>query len=213
MQKDVKKFEKEQLRLAKKVVTKDDFDKIELVAGVDQSFIDDNKIISAVVVCNYKTLKILEKQYAVVEARFPYISGYLSYRESPAVVEAFGRLKTKPDILMVDAHGICHPRRIGMASHVGLLLDIPTIGIAKSLMCGEVRDGKIYVDGEVRGIEIKTKEFANPIYVSPGHRISLKTAVEIVKDSIKLPHKYPEPLFLAHRYANELKKELAKKVR
>ena len=91
MQKEVEKFRKEQIKLAKKVVIRDDFDKIEIVAGVDQSYFKEDgkeKIVSAVVVCDYKTMKILEKSFAVAEAKFPYISGYLSYRESPAVIEA-----------------------------------------------------------------------------------------------------------------------------
>lgn len=207
MLKEVKRFKEEQLKLAKKVITKDDFDKIELVGGVDQAFIDKRRIISAVVVCDYKTMDIVEKKYAIVEVKVPYIPGYLSYREAPAIVETVNELEQKPDILMVDGHGISHPRRIGLASHVGLLLDIPTIGVAKRLLCGEVKNGKVYVNNEVRGIELKTKEFARPIYISPGHRISLKTAVEIVKKCVRLPHKLPEPLYLAHMYANKIKKK------
>lgn len=207
MKKDVKKFKEEQLRLAKKVVVKDEFDEIKLVGGVDQAF-KDNKIISAFVVCDYKTMEVVEKKYAVVEASVPYIPGYLSYREAPAVVEVYSKLENKPDIILVEAHGIAHPRKFGMASHVGLLLDKPTIGVAKNLLVGEIKDNKIIIGEDIRGFGLVTKEHANPIFISPGHKISLKTPLEIVKNCIRLPHKLPEPLYLAHRYANKIREKL-----
>lgn len=211
MKKELRKFKEEQLKLAKKVVKKDDFDKIELVAGVDQAFIDNN-VISAVVVCDYKTVKPVEKKYAIVKAPVPYIPGYLSYRESPAAVEAFNKLEKKPDILIIDAHGIAHPRSLGMASHLGLLLDIPTIGVAKKLMIGKPQANKIIHNNKTIAKELVTKQKARPIYVSIGHRISLKTAVEIINKCINQPHKLPEPLHLAHRYANKIReKELSLK--
>ena len=207
MKKGVNKFKEEQLRLAKKVVVKDEFDEIKLVGGVDQSF-KDNKIISAFIVCDYKTMEVVERKYAIVEASVPYIPGYLSYREAPAAVEAFLKLEKKPDIILVEAHGIAHPRKFGMASHVGLLLDKPTIGVAKKLLFGEVKNDKIVIGEEVRGFSLITKEHAKPIFISPGHKISLKTSLEIVKNCIRLPHKLPEPLYLAHRYANKIRKEI-----
>ena len=206
-QRDVKKFKEEQLKLAKKVVIKDKFDEIKLVGGVDQAF-KDNEIISAVVVCDYKTMKVIEKKSASVQATFPYIPTYLSYREAPAIVEAVSKLENKPDILLVDGHGIAHPRKIGLASHVGLLLDIPTIGVAKNLLCGEIKKDKIVVGERIAGFSLVTKEHANPLFVSPGHKISLKSSLEVVKNCIILPHKLPEPLHLAHRHANKIRKEL-----
>lgn len=207
---NIRKLKEEQLKLAKKVVVKDDFDKIELIGGCDQAFFD-NKIVSAVTVLDYKTLKVVEKIYAVVDSKVPYIPGFLAYREAPAVVEAFTKLEKKPDILMVDSNGILHPRRIGMASHLGVILDIPTIGVAKNLMMGDKKENKIYVEEEARAMEVVTKEHANPLYVSPGHRISLKTSVEIVKNCIKLPHKLPEPIHHAHRFSKEIMKKEGKK--
>ena len=206
MKKGVAKLKEEQIKLAKKIKVKDDFDKLELVAGVDQTFIENNKkIISSVVVMDYKTKQVIEKESVIMDTTFPYIHGLLSYRESPAIIQAISKLKNKPDVLLIDGHGICHPRKIGMASHTGLLLDIPTIGVAKNLLCGEIKGGKIYIDDEIRGKEVKTKEQANPIYISPGYRISLKTAVEIINNCMNPPHKYPEPLYLAHRYAKKQK--------
>ena len=207
MKKEVNKLKKEQLALAKKVVIKDEFDEIKLVGGVDQAF-RDNEIISAVVVCDYKTMKVIERKSACVKATFPYIPSYLSYREAPAIVATVSKLENKPDVLLVDGHGIAHPRKIGLASHVGLLLDIPTIGVAKNLLCGEVKEDKIVIGEEVRGFSLVAKEHANPIFVSPGHKVSLKSSLEIVKNCMRLPHKLPEPLHLAHKNANKIRKEL-----
>jgi len=207
MKKGVKKFELEQLRLAKKVLIKDEFEEIKLVGGVDQSFIG-NKVISAFVVCDYKTMEVVEKKHAVVETSVPYIPGYLSYREAPAVVETFLKIENKPDIILVEAHGIAHPRKIGMASHVGLLIDKPTIGVAKNLLVGNIKEDKIVLEEKTVGFKLITKENANPLFISPGHKISLKTALEIVKNCIRLPHKLPEPLHLSHRYANKIREKL-----
>lgn len=216
----IKKLEKEQIKLAKKIITKDSFEKIKTIAGIDQAFLND-KIISAIVVLNYPTLKIVGKAYSKIQTKFPYIPGYLSYREAPAIISAYKKLKIKPDILMIDGNGILHPRRIGLASHVGVLLKKPTIGVAKRLLCGKVRkcSGRacsalksskldhyncVYIDNELRGIALLTKKNCRPIYVSPGHLISLKSCVKIIKGCL-LGYKLPEPLRLAHNYANEIK--------
>lgn len=201
-------FKKEQLKLAKGVSVKDDFDEINLIGGVDQIIIG-NKVISAVTVCDYNNLKLLDDESFTMETKVPYILGCLFYREGPAAVEAFHKLKRKPDVLLVDAHGVLHPRKIGMASQLGLVLNIPTIGVAKNLLVGEVRDnGDIFILGKKCGKKVITKEGANPLYVSPGYRVSLKTAVEIVKKCMREPHKLPEPLFLAHKIARKKGKEL-----
>lgn len=206
MKKEIGKFKEEQVKLAKKIIKKDDFDSIKLIAGVDQAFIGNN-VISGIVVCDYKTMEPVEKKFAITKTPIPYISGFLSYRESPAAVEAFSKLENKPDILIIDAHGIAHPRFFGMASHIGLLLDIPTIGIAKKLMVGKKQDNKIVFNDKIVAQEVKTKEYSKPLYISIGHRVSLKTAVEIVNKCARPPHKLPEPLHLAHRYANKIREK------
>lgn len=207
---NVRDLKKEQLRLAKKVIVKDDFDQIEYLGGCDQAFIG-NKVISAVVVLKKDTLEMVEKKYAVAEAPIQYIPGFLSYRESPAVVEAVAKLQQKPDVLFVDGNGILHPRRIGIASHIGILLDMPTVGIAKKLLLGEEKDGKVVFEDEKRAAVLKTKEHAKPIYVSPGHRVSLRTALELVKNCMVEKHKMPEPLHEAHKYSNKVKKRMMEK--
>ena len=204
---DFDALKKEQIKIAKKVITTDSFEKIKTIGGADQAYIG-NKVISAIAVCDYKSLKLIEEKHAVVNAKVPYKSGFLFYRDSPAVMEAFNNLENKPDVLIVKANGILHPRRIGMASHLGILLDIATIGVTKDLMLGEVREKTIYVEKEARGYELITREHARPIYISPGNKISLKTSLEIVKNSLRQPHKLPEPLHLAHKYGNKVRKEL-----
>ena len=206
---DLDKLKEEQLKLAKKVILKDDFEKLELIGGVDQSFYKD-EVISAIVVCDCKTMEVKEKVFAVVKAKVPYISGFMAYREGPAISEAYAKLQNKPDIMIVDGNGILHPRKIGIASHIGILLDQAAIGVAKQLLLGEVKNSKVYVDKEIRAELITTREHSKPIYVSPGHKITLKTSVEVVKSCIKFPHKLPEPLHLAHRYANEIRENLEK---
>ena len=205
------KLKEDQLKLAKKVVVKDEFEKKEFIGGVDQAFLD-NKVISAIVVCEFPSMKIIEKKHAIVEAAMPYIPGFLSFREAPAIIEAFNLLEQRPDILLVDGNGILHPRKIGLASHVGISLNVPTIGVAKNLLCGQIKpDKKITYQDDVIGMELVTREFAKPLYISPGHKVCLRTALKTVKECMREPHKLPEPLHHAHRYSKEVRREMEKK--
>lgn len=204
---DKKKLIAEQLKLAKKISIKDDFEKAELFAGCDTAYTG-NKIIAAVIVLD-KEGRIIEKKHAVDAITFPYIPGLLAYRDSKAIIAAFQKLENKPDILFINANGILHPRRIGMASHLGLLLDTATIGIAKHLLIGKIVDGKVYDKDEVLASAQVSKKGANPIFISPGHKIGFRSSIEFTKKFMK-EHKLPEPLHLAHRYANSIKKSLKK---
>ena len=206
---DLNKLKEEQLKLAKKVVVKNSFEKLELIAGVDVAF-NQNDAVSAIVVCDYRTMEVKERVFAVVKAKVPYIQGFLAYREGSAISAAYAKLENKPDIMIFDGNGILHPRRCGLASHMGILFDQASIGVAKQLLLGEVKDNKVYVDKEVRAQLVVTKDHSKPIYVSPGHKITLKTSVEIVKNCLKFPHKLPEPLHLAHRYADEIREKVVK---
>ncbi|MBT4824485.1 endonuclease V [Candidatus Woesearchaeota archaeon] len=203
---NIEKLKEEQLKLAKKLSLSDQFDKIKTIAGVDYLYTDD-EIICTIVVINYKTLEVVEKIYAVEKATFPYISGFISYRITPVTVKAYEKLENKPDLMMISANGIMHPRMFGAASALGLYLDIPTIGVAKKRLCGEEKDNCVYLDKDVIGKKIGTKDKAKAVYVSQGHKVGIKTTMEIVQNMLK-GHKLPEPLYLAHKYGNKVKSKL-----
>ncbi len=198
-----------------------ELEELKLVAGVDQAFIQldtgnengHELIISAIVVIDYPSLQFVECASSTLRVEFPYIPGLLSFREAPAILKAFHALKTKPDLLIVDGGGINHPRYAGLATHIGVLLDIPTIGVTKSLLCG---DGELprqvggaqvvtYHDKAV-GYYLKSKTACKPIIIAPGHRISLDTSLKLIKSCLH-HHKLPEPTRMAHLYANKLKRE------
>ncbi len=202
----VEKLKEEQLKLARKVSLKNSLKEAETIAGADCAFYS-NKVVAAIVVCDNE-MRPIEKKYSVMDVKLPYMPGFLFYREGPAIADAYSKLDKKPDVLMTDGNGILHPLRIGIASQLGVMLDQATIGIAKNLLLGmRDEDGRILVGNEIRGIEVRTREHAKPLYISPGHKISMEKAEELVKSSMRLPHKLPEPLHLAHRYANKIKDE------
>ncbi len=198
--------------LTKKLVLEDVFDKIKTVGGADLAYKDDD-VFSSAVFLDYNTLEIMEKAAVKTKTDFPYIPTFLSFRELEPIIKALKALQIPPDILLVDGHGIAHPRRMGIASHLGVLLNIPTIGVAKRLLCGEV-EGRIELGKalpiihriEQVGWAVKTKKATKPIYVSPGNMVSLDSSLKIVLQCIK-KHKLPEPSRLAHKYAAEAKKE------
>ncbi|MFH1511664.1 MAG: endonuclease V, partial [Candidatus Woesearchaeota archaeon] len=150
------------------------------MAGIDR-VASENKIVCAIVIIHSKTKEILEQKYSISEATFPYIPGFLSYRESPIILETYEKITTKPDLIMIRGNGILHPRKFGIACHIGLLLNKPTIGIADSLLCGSIRDDTVYIEKEAVAKQVKLKDKSNPVIVSPGHMISLKTSVEMAK--------------------------------
>lgn len=207
---DTYELKKEQLKLAQKVQLADGFDRIKTIAGTDCVSLG-NKLIACVVVCEFPSLKIKEQKTYVLENPLPYQEGFLAYREMPAIIEAYNQLEEEPDLILVDDAGIAHPRRIGMASHLGLALNKPTIGITKNLLVGKVEFGKIMLDRDIVGFEIKTKEHANSLFVSPGHLISLGSTLNIIPRTIQFPHKMPEPIHLAHKIAKKKLGELVQK--
>lgn len=203
---DLEKLKKEQIKLAKQLKIKDERDFSEArIAGVYSVFSGSQTISVAILLDS--DLEILEQTYYQSKAKFPYISGFRAYRELPSLVAAVEKLDEKPDIILVNGHGISH-ERLGLASHLSLATSIPTIGVANKLLYGKVKGGKIEINGKLVGEEFVSRENARPIYISPGNLISLKTSLEIVKKLIKFPHKMPEPLHLAIRYAKKIRKEL-----
>lgn len=203
---DIEKLKQEQRKLAQKVILKDEIPALTTLGGTDQT-VTGNTIISEVIVLEYKTGNIIEKKYTTQKVTMPYTPGLRAYRELPAIIETYNKLEHKPDVLLVDGNGILHPRKCGLASHLGIVLDIPTIGIATSLLCGNVIGDTVYIDKEAVGKVLVTKEKAKPIYVSPGHHVSLMRTLEIVKSCLK-EHKLPEPLHIAHKLANKIKHKI-----
>lgn len=154
---------------------------------------------------------------ATIIPPFPYVPGYLAFREVPALVAAWDGLETKPDLIVVDGHGIAHPRRAGIATHLGLALDVPTIGSAKSLLCGAVEGeigpapgdrAPVVHTGEVVAMALRTRARAAPIYVGIGHRVSLETAVRLVLELCD-GRRLPLPIRLAHDAANAARRAVA----
>ena len=206
-----------QKQLRHQVRIENSFDKIELIAGVDVSYdIQSNLTQAFVVLMTIRDLKPVSHVVARVPTTFPYVPGFLSFRETPAVLQALAQLPDKPDLLMVDGQGIAHPRRFGIACHLGVLTDIPAIGVAKSRLTGnytapEMQKGStspLTDKGEIIGAVLRSRDNTNPLFVSPGHRIDLNTTLDLVKRCI-VKHRLPEPT----RIADKLSKEKDKTVR
>ncbi len=178
-----------QQNLQSEVITEDQLGDINYVAGVDLGFEEAGTISrAAVAILSFPDLQLREQAIAKRPTTFPYIPGFLSFREIPAVIDALEKVSITPDLILCDGQGIAHPRRFGIACHLGILADIPTIGAAKSLLVGkhdELPEEKgswqpLRYRGEVVGAVLRSRTGVNPLYVSPGHRISLPTAIDYV---------------------------------
>jgi deoxyribonuclease V len=210
----VSKAHRAQLRLSQKIVTEDRLpQKINRIAGVDAAYVDELAI-GAVAVLDYKSLELLERQTATCEVKFPYIPTLLSFREIPPAVACIKKLRLQPDVLLADGQGMAHPYGCGFASHLGLAIGKPTIGVAKSRLVGELTtiSGQVFLvqNGQIIGAVVTTKEGVKPVYVSVGHLASLGTAVKIVKHCVR-NSRIPEPLLQAHRIASEEKRKVQAK--
>lgn len=200
-----------QSRLAGDIVCHDDFGPIARVAGVDVGFEDDGATTrAAVAVLGFPSLQLDTSAIARMPTRFPYVPGLLSFREVPAVLAAMQQLDVLPDLLLCDGQGIAHPRRLGIASHLGLLLDIPAIGVAKTRLIGkhgEVPDERgawvpLKDGSETIGAVLRTRTGVKPLYVSPGHRIGLESSIAWVMACLTR-YRLPETTRWAHRLASE----------
>jgi deoxyribonuclease V len=200
-----------QRELAKQIVREDRLGDVHTIAGVDMAINEENGMArAAVVLLSYPGLEMLERHVYEEPVRMPYVPGLLSFRESPCILGAFAQLKWQPDLVMVDGQGIAHPRRLGIASHLGLWLELPTIGCAKSILRGhhtpvgeEVGDWVPLLDrDETIGAVLRTRVKVKPMIISLGHRISLETSLRYVLSCCK-GYRLPEPT----RQADKLSKD------
>ncbi len=195
-----------QKELAGRIILKDCFEPIRQVAGVDVKVSKDGHLFCAVLIFSYPQLKIVEKKAARAKAAFPYIPGLLSFREGPAVLECFGKVENRPNLVFFDGNGIMHPRRLGLASHMGLLLNLPSIGVAKSRLLGSFKEPEsrkgcytlVEDRGQVIGAALRTREGVKPVFVSCGHKVCLDSAIKLTLKLSK--YRVCEPTRQAHNY-------------
>ena len=200
-----------QQQFRKEVITQDQLEEpVQFVAGVDMGFEADGTISrAAVAVLSFPSLQLQESAIARRPTTFPYVPGFLSFREIPAVLDALEKISTVPDLILCDGQGIAHPRRFGIACHLGLIVDIPTIGVAKSLLIGNHQElseergswQPLVNRGETIGAVLRTRVKTKPLYISSGHRVSLSTAIEYV---LRCTPKYrlPETTRIADKLAS-----------
>ncbi|MEN8262557.1 MAG: deoxyribonuclease V [Nitrospirota bacterium] len=184
------------------------------IAGVDAAFSPDS-ITAAACLYRFPDLVPLEDAYVTLKTVFPYVPGFLSFREGPAIIKAVNRLKTRPDVILFDGQGIAHPHGLGIASHIGVLLNIPAIGCAKSRLVGEYSEPGIYKGqystlsyrGHIVGMVVRTRDRVKPVFVSPGHLIDLESAVSIILKCTR-SFRIPEPIRRADHLSRKLKKSV-----
>lgn len=199
--------------LRKRILLHRAFERIGTVAGADVSF-SEQEVIAAIVVFDYETLDIVEESAARALCSFPYIPGLLTFREGPVLIKALQGLTDQPDVILFDGQGIAHPRGIGIASHVGVLLNRPTIGCAKSRLIGEYTEpdqsrgafSPLTFQGDTIGAVIRTRQSVKPVFVSPGHMIDLDTSIGVVLNCCTR-FRLPEPTRQAHHRARILKEK------
>ena len=186
---------------------------VNTIAGADISYNRySDTVYAGIVVLSLPDLRIIESAGVRSTAKFPYVPGLLSFREAPSLLEVWEKLKTKPDVLMLDGQGIAHPRRFGIACHIGVLLDWPTIGCAKSILVGKYGElgpeagsrAPLIDKGEQIGVALRTKNKVAPVYVSPGHLIDLDSSVDLVLRSVTR-YRLPETTRQAHLLVNRLR--------
>ncbi len=208
-----------QREMASSIITTDQLEALNHIGGMDVSatrFDPEKMVYATCVVLDGK--ECIDKSHISEKAPMPYIPGLLGFREAPSLFKAFLALKHKPDLIMVDGQGTCHPRGVGIASHIGLLLDIPTIGVAKTILIGKPKDllGKkrgsktpLFHKDKIVAMLVRTKDGCNPLIVSPGHKISLETSIELVLEHAR-GYRLPEPTRQAHLASNAFRQDALK---
>ena len=196
-----------QKKLSKKIITQPQVGNVRKIAGVDAQYErKTDRIHCAVLIFSCPELTLMEARTSAMKAPYPYISGFFSFREGPAVMDCFKKIQNDPDLIFFDGNGVMHPRRFGLASHLGLLLDRPSIGVAKSWMLGKFSSpGKQKGDfsymtheGDVIGAAVRTRKKTKPVFVSIGHKASLDYSVNMTVSFSR--YRIPEPIRRAHMY-------------
>ena len=217
---DINQAKTIQLELQQKIVLCPLKKSTKLIAGADVSYsLKDQLFFAAIVILRYPDLIEIESAVARGKVTFPYVPGFLTFREAPVLLKAFEKIKHRPDVVMFDGQGIAHPRSVGVATHLGIILNIPTIGCAKSRLIGnhnlvpEDRGATVplKINNKIIGAVVRTRSKVKPIYISPGYKITLNESVDIV---LKTSPKYriPEPTRKAHLLVNQLRKISYKKL-
>jgi len=202
-----------------RIILKKTCSKVKTVGGGDVAYSKNgNHLFGAMVVLSFPSMEILDMATVEGKTPFPYIPSLLSFREGPILINIFRNLKIKPDVLMVDGQGIAHPRGMGLASHMGLWFNLPSIGCAKTPLLdefispGPLRGSYEWIrrKGKKVGAVLRTKDKVNPLFVSPGHRIDLKTSIQLILESCQ-GFRYPEPLRKAHQASLLVRREASNK--
>jgi len=203
---DLNELAQVQMQVAKSVVQSDCLGKLESIAGCDISSVEGDMAYAACAVLSYGDLELLKKKIIRIKLKFPYIPTFLAFRELEGLLRVLRGIEA--DVYMVGAHGVAHPRRAGLASHLGVTLDRPTLGVAKSKLLGDSKEpankrgscSLLKDGGETIGAAVRTRTDGKPIYVSVGHKLTLKTAIRIALETTR-DHLLPEPLMMAHELA------------
>lgn len=179
-----------------KLIDKINFENIKTIAGFDLAF-EENRIICAGVVLEFPTLKLLESKTTINEIPMNYYPELIAFRDGPAIINTIKELQMKPDIIMVESNNAFNTKTLGLATYVGVIANIPSIGVSKKLIFGNLDFDRIIVDGKEVGFAVKTRDHANPVFVAPGNDLSVETTKDIVAKLCK-GHKMPEPLHIVH---------------
>lgn len=215
----VEEAKEQQTAMRRLVSLADGFGEIKTIAGVDLSLdAENNRGHAIVVVLSYPDFRVLETRYATAPLKMPYIPGLLSFRESPVALEAFAQIETVPELIMVDGQGQAHPRGFGIACHLGVLLNVPSIGVAKSRLYGHYDASALgdtpsaevpltdHRGQNIIGTVVRTKTRTNPLFISPGHKVSVESATRLVLDCLR-GYRLPEPTRQAHNLITAYKKD------
>lgn len=201
--------------LATRVDTSASFSKFDFIAGCDIAYhLNQPRLFAAVIVMNASSLAVVEEKTVTCEVKFPYIPGLLSFRELPALLSAFTGLRQSPDVVILDGQGIAHPRRFGLACHLGLWLNLPCIGCAKSWLVGDYDEpgpnagdaSPLILAGEEIGAVVRSATGVKPVFVSPGHKLDVASATNVVRATLS-GYRHPIPTRAAHMAANRLRSE------